>query len=247
GVGTDGIPDPAQGNVDGDPVTTVVTDTDGNVNDGPDYLDIDADDDGIADNVEAQPTAGYTAPSGTDNDNDGIDDAYDPVCNLADGTVPADGNADECTAAGFVAGTSLAPEDTDSDTTPDYLDTDSDNDGINDVIEAGQGTAVGTDADGDGLDDGFDTVDTTGATPDVNDNLDTGAIGTDNVDDADLTEVDFRSILDADNDGIADNVDEDDDNDGIPDVVESDGNDPSGDDDGDGIPNYQDVDPDGLP
>ncbi|MBQ4822934.1 DUF11 domain-containing protein, partial [Aquimarina sp. MMG016] len=50
------------------------------------------------------------------------------------------------------------------------------------------------DADGDGLDDGFDTIDTTGTTPDVNDNLDTGAIGTDNDDAPSTAEVDFREV-----------------------------------------------------
>uniref|UniRef100_UPI0026131A4C T9SS type B sorting domain-containing protein n=1 Tax=uncultured Aquimarina sp. TaxID=575652 RepID=UPI0026131A4C len=247
-VGADGIPDSAQGNVDGDPVTTNPSTSDGDAT--PDYLDIDADDDGIPDNVEAQPTASYTPPSGNDNDNDGIDDAYDPVCNLSDDNASGD-NSDECTTAGFTAGTSLAPENTDTDMTPDYQDTDSDNDGTSDVVEAGQdlGNGLTTDTDGDGLLDAFDDSDDTGTTPDVNDNLDTGADGTDNDDVPGTAEVDFREILDSDNDGIADNIDEDDDNDGIPDVVESDGNDPSGDDDNDGIPNYADVDTnnDGTP
>ena len=47
-----------------------------------DQFDLDSDNDGITDNVEAQTTAGYIAPSGTgagitDVDHDGIDDAYD--------------------------------------------------------------------------------------------------------------------------------------------------------------------------
>ncbi|WP_299224281.1 hypothetical protein, partial [uncultured Aquimarina sp.] len=67
-------------------------------------------------------------------------------------------NSDECTTAGFTAGTSLAPEDTDTDMTPDYQDTDSDNDGTSDVVEAGQdlGNGLTTDTDGDGLLDAFD-------------------------------------------------------------------------------------------
>ena len=55
-----------------------MTNTDGAGN--PDYLDIDADDDGIVDNTEAQSTSGYVAPSGTDTDGDGLDDAYDTDC-----------------------------------------------------------------------------------------------------------------------------------------------------------------------
>lgn len=51
----------------------------------------------------------------------------------------------------------------------DYLDSDSDNDGIPDIEENGDSdnTTAGTDADGDGLDDNFDSV------PgfDVNDNI----------------------------------------------------------------------------
>ena len=41
------------------------------------YLDLDSDNDGITDNVEAQTTAGYIAPSGVDANGDGVDDAYD--------------------------------------------------------------------------------------------------------------------------------------------------------------------------
>ncbi|WP_298497387.1 CshA/CshB family fibrillar adhesin-related protein, partial [uncultured Algibacter sp.] len=51
-------------------------DTDGDLL--PDHLDIDSDNDGIPDNVEAQPTVGYIAPSGngtgmTDTNDDGVD------------------------------------------------------------------------------------------------------------------------------------------------------------------------------
>jgi hypothetical protein len=44
-----------------------------------DYQDIDADGDGIVDNIEAQSTVGYTAPSGNDTNGNGLDDAYDPA------------------------------------------------------------------------------------------------------------------------------------------------------------------------
>ncbi|WP_396602794.1 LamG-like jellyroll fold domain-containing protein [Algibacter sp. R77976] len=109
-------------------------DTDGDTI--PNYIDIDSDNDGIPDNVEAQPTIGYIAPSGsgtaiTDTNNDGVDDNY---------------------------GTGLLTlEDTDSDGTPDYLDLDSDNDGIPDIEENGMvNTISGTDTDLDGLDDVFE-------------------------------------------------------------------------------------------
>ena len=109
----------------------------------PNSLDIDADNDGIPDLIEAQPTSGYLPPSGSDADQDGLDDAYD-----ADDT-----NPDPDASAG------LTPVDTDGDDIPDYLDEDSDNDGVSDTIEGGQGTPTGEDADQDGLDDGFDNVD----------------------------------------------------------------------------------------
>ncbi|WP_300021928.1 gliding motility-associated C-terminal domain-containing protein [uncultured Maribacter sp.] len=181
--------------------------------DNADFLDIDADDDGIPDNVEAQPTTGYVAPA----------EAFD--VNGVDTNYP----------------NGLRPEDTDTDSTPDYLDDDSDNDGISDDLEAGQGTLVDplADADGDGLNDAFD--DTPGN--DVNNDLDTGAIATDNEDDTDLAEVDFRSVLDFDGDGIPDTADLDDDNDGISDIDEANGTDPSADDDNDGVPNHSDDDP----
>ena len=135
----------------GTTVTPVDTDHDGH----PDYLDIDADNDGIVDNIEAQTTSDYTAPSGTDTDGDGLDDAYDPDN----------------------GGTAVIPTDTDRDGTPDYLDTDSDGDGISDNTE-GWGTDNGraavtppSDADTDGLDDAYDNNKThinptNGQTPD---------------------------------------------------------------------------------
>ncbi|WP_298557567.1 Hint domain-containing protein [uncultured Aliiroseovarius sp.] len=123
-------------------LTAVDTDGDGIV----DYLDLDSDNDGITDNVEGQSTGGYVAPTGTDTDGDGIDDAYD--------TTPT---------TGHVGSSGLTPEDTDLDGTGDYRDTDSDNDGLTDVEEAGHGvtqTAIDAsgDADGDGIKDVVDDV-----------------------------------------------------------------------------------------
>ncbi len=136
------------------------TDTDGLV----DRLDIDADNDGITDNIEAQTTASYIAPSGqggsmVDVDDDGLDDNYD----------------DDKVIATTTATTSkgLTPVNTDSDTKADYIDTDSDGDGMLDIAERHdtQATSVtaGTDTDSDGLLDIFEAGSASDGF-DVNDN-----------------------------------------------------------------------------
>ena len=108
--------------------------------------DIDADDDGIPDNVEGLTTLGYILPGATDTDNDGIIDTYDSF-------------------NGF-GGDGIHPVDSESDGTPDYLDSDTDGDGIVDIIEGNDlnlnglpdddVTLLGVDGDDDGLDDHFD-------------------------------------------------------------------------------------------
>ncbi|MFD2567367.1 LamG-like jellyroll fold domain-containing protein, partial [Pseudotenacibaculum haliotis] len=208
------------------PVTTV---NDGN----PDYLDIDTDDDGIPDNVEAQTTTGYTAPSGTVGLN-GVDSNYE--------------NNDTFTATG------LSAVNTDGTDELDFRDTDSDNDGTSDADESGitlNPGSLGTDSDGDGLDDIYEGSDATaGEAFDVNDEINDPV---NNLLDADgdgatTGDVDYRDdtiFIDTDGDGIEDSVDLDDDNDGILDTVE----DAAPDGDGDGIPNRLDIDSDndGIP
>jgi Secretion system C-terminal sorting domain len=118
----------------------------------PDYRDIDADNDGITDNIEGQSTAGYILPSAVDVDGDGLSAAYDLNDNLFAGPV----------------NNGITPVDKDLDLTPDYLDTDTDNDGVLDIAEGHDYNLnglpddlvalQGTDADGDGLDDRFDLV-----------------------------------------------------------------------------------------
>ena len=121
------------------------TDTRGN----PDYLDIDADDDGIPDNIEGLATNSYLLPKYLDNDNDGLDNSYD----------------DRPLAFG---GGGILFYDNDGDGIPDYLDSDSDADGVPDIIEGNDFNRNGysddnvtltyQDTDGDGLDNRFDSL-----------------------------------------------------------------------------------------
>ena len=190
-------------------------------------LDIDADNDGVPDNIEGQPTVGYIPPSGVDSDNNGLDDVYE--------SNPG-------------AGEGINAENTDGTDNPDYLDLDSDNDNVpdsieahdtnhNGMIDAGEATFLNSDADQDGLDDGFEGAD-------INDGFDVN----DEINDPSL------DLPDTDGDvsgGQADNNvdyrDTDDDGDGVPTFDEDiNGNgDPFDDDfDGDMQPNYLDIDDD---
>ncbi|MEM6804074.1 MAG: T9SS type A sorting domain-containing protein, partial [Bacteroidota bacterium] len=137
-------------NSDGKPdsgYNTADTDGDGKAN----FLDIDVDGDGITDHTEAQATTMFSLPSGSDSDGDGIDNNYDNFI-------------------GF-GGNGVVVEDTDGDLSPDYQDTDADEDLILDQIEghdpdgdhiadanspAHTGVPTGLDIDNDGLDDGYD-------------------------------------------------------------------------------------------
>jgi hypothetical protein len=177
----------------------------------PDYLDIDADNDGIPDNIEGQTTSGWVAPSGvgtgiTDVNNNGVDDNYED---------------------GALVG--LNPINTDGADNPDYQDSDADNDGIDDIAENGGGvpdTLSGSDDDGDGLDNNFDENNDTGNGFTVNDNHNPpnpGNLGDEDSDFVNGGNVDYRDIfgeIDTDNDGIPDSTDLDDDNDGILDTEE---------------------------
>ncbi len=200
-------------NVDGiDDNAAVDSDSDGT----PDAQDLDSDNDGIPDVVEGN-------SSGVDTDGDGIDDTFD-----VDQTGGTDANGDGIDDA-------AKARDTDSDGTPDYLDLDTDNDGILDATEAD----TGLDTDGDGIDDAFD-VDQTGGTDANGDGIDDTVTATD----TDLDGVpDYRDI-DSDNDSIPD-VQEaglvDEDQNGQLDVGEATTTMPP-DTDADNAPDYRDVD-----
>ncbi len=93
---------------------------------GANWVDLDADDDTIPDNVEWQTTSGYIDPASAPDAGDGSGDGW-----AYDGTI-------------------VSPVDTDGNGTPDYLDTDSDGDLVLDSTESGL-LDTGTDADGDGI------------------------------------------------------------------------------------------------
>ena len=117
-----------------------------------DRLDIDSDGDGIVDNIEWQSTIAeggdydYNEPLGMDTNGDGWDDAYDSEN----------------------GGIFYDPWDMDLDGAPDHLDLDTDDDGVEDLIDGNDAnfdgvadkSPSGVDSDKDGLDDAFDTFDT---------------------------------------------------------------------------------------
>ncbi|MEO8083675.1 MAG: hypothetical protein ABI780_07635, partial [Ardenticatenales bacterium] len=208
-----------------------------------------------------------------DSDNDGINDVRE-AGGLTDAN--GDGKADgtDADGDGMIDNPQGHPVDTDGDGVRDFLDLDSDNDGVSDLVEGGQpgivdadgdGVADGPDADHDGIvdsadgnDAGFgDAGDPPPANPD-GDGLpsyldrDSDGDGIDDIDEAGLGDLDHN------NDGKIDNP-TDLDHDGVPDVIDNDdagfGGLPNayGDDDGDGISNGAegngavDTDGDGIP
>ena len=180
-----------------------VLDTDG---DGePNLIDTDSDNDGTPDVAESM----------TDEDADGIADLLDPVTALGGGDSDGD----------FIPDAIECCSDTDMNGQPDYMQEDSDNDWLDDVVEAG---ISGVDADLDGYDDIYDAEvngDTTNG-PDLNG---------DGINDL------WRPI-DTDGDGLPDYRDTDSDNDGISDQEESvNGSYPDNDADADGIPDRVDA------
>ena len=247
----DGILDELEGNGD--------TDGDG----VPDIVDLDSDNDGIADLVESGLTPSQIAELDSDGDgvidpthefgNNGVVDTIETTPDSGELDLDGDGVADD-------------PVDTDGDNVPDFQDLDSDNDGVNDITEAGNPDENGdgiidnpTDTDGDGLADPVDINNggTPTTPPDVDNDgaVDYRDLDSDNDGVSDLIEggLDPKTV-DPDGNGIIDTADTD--NDGIPDLVDGNlggfsdnGNKPVPDADNDGTPDYQelDSDDDGIP
>lgn len=213
----DSILDTQEGIIDAD--GNGVADANSRDSDGdgiPDGNDLDSDNDGIFDILEARLDA-QTVSTLDRTDNGAI---------LTSVFVGANGVADIIESSPDAGDIPFALFDTDGDGTPDFMDTDSDNDGIADLIEAG-----GVDNDSDGRIDNFVDADSKG------------------VDDA--VQANALPRFDTDSDGVVDYRDFDSDNDGIPDSIERLGSGIASlpaDTDGDGAADYreQDSDNDGV-
>lgn len=221
----DGIADDADIDDDNDGILDTVEDANADNDNNPltnptdsdgdgiyNYLDLDSDGDGIPDNIEAQTTSGYIAPNSA-YDMDGLDTAY-----------PG----------------GLTPVNTDGTDEVDYLDTDSDNEGGSDTVEAG--LTLNGNVGNNGLDNNIDTSDDYS---DVNGTInDPSSLPDADGDENTVGDVDFRDAIstgDNDGDGVDDATDLDDDNDGILDTIEG----TLLDTDNDGMLNYLDLDSDG--
>ncbi|MEP1588197.1 MAG: Hint domain-containing protein, partial [Tateyamaria sp.] len=156
---------------------------------------LDSDNDGISDiqegglDISAFDTDGngtIDASEIVDTNNDGLDDRVDELDGTLDGQV-------------------AAPRDTDGDGVADYLDLDSDNDGVSDLQESGISPLLNGNGDGQiGI--------LGGGVADLNQN---------GIADVVETATGVPVPQDSDNDGIADYIDLDSDDDGISDYIES--------------------------
>ncbi len=215
----------------------------------------DLDGDGINDRFDVDLTGG------TDANGDGVDDSLwaldtdaDDVANFRDLDADNDGLLDVIESGGADAdndgfidgfattqGSTLAPIDTDGDFIGDWLEVDSDGDGVFDIEATDANTLDGdadgrvdsiADADGDGVVDALDGADGFGMSPDEDG-------------DGIINSLEGNGSVDTDVDGLPDTEDADSDNDGIPDAEEV------GsalyvplDTDGDGVANFRDSDSD---
>jgi large repetitive protein len=201
----DGILDTQENSEEIDPGADA--DEDGN----PNRLDLDSDGDSISDADES----GHQAK---DDNHDG----------RVDGSVGTNGVPDAVESPAD-SGKVTAPVDTDGDDTPDFLDRDTDGDGIFDREEAGDSDLAtpARDSDSDGLADYRDP-------DDDNDGIPT------------RDEIGTAVDEDSDGDGKPNYLDDDDDGDGIPTATEvRDETAQGGDVDNDGIPAQLDTDSDG--
>lgn len=142
---------------DGDGIPDDIETTDDSDNDGiPNYLDLDSDNDTIADVLETQidrDNDGVRNYLDLDSDNDGLSDLRE--ARVRNDVTDVEGRIDTAISVGSNgladivesapdSGDSQSPTDTDGDLVADFIDHDSDNDGISDVVENGH---IDTDSD----------------------------------------------------------------------------------------------------
>ncbi len=165
-VGSNGIADEIETSADSGQMKFILPDTD---QDGtPDFRDLDSDNDGIYDLIEA---------GGVDTDTDGrLDGFYDADGKGVDDRVQSsalplfdtdgdfvldfrdlDSDADTIPDRVEAGSNPSSPRDTDGDGAADYREADSDGDGVGDRQEAGSNVQSPADTDGDGIPDYRDT------------------------------------------------------------------------------------------
>ena len=198
-------------------------------NDGiPDYVEAnnpvavqDHDSDGVPNYLDAQ------YPGYTDYNTDGINDLFDPSADADNDNTP---NFLDPDFAGYTDSNGDGVNDNfdaDLDGIPNHLDLDSDNDGIPDVVES-----FGVDANGDGVIDNYSDTDADGLSQNV-DASNSGPVNSGS----------GLGAVDTDGDGIPNYFDLDSDNDGVPDIIEAYGTDA---DNNGMVDNYADSDGDGF-
>ncbi|WP_269025858.1 invasin domain 3-containing protein [Aquirufa nivalisilvae] len=276
---SDGIPNFLDPDSDNDGILDMIeknidSDGDGHAN----YLDLDSDNDGILDSQErSYDTDGDGVMNflDIDSDNDGILDAWEGTDNKRgtiddnyDGRVDKNGSRPDVNGNGladFLEGNPAPVPDTDKDGTPDYIDLDSDGDGIADKIELtndpdkdgkpnyrdkdsdgdwlGDSDERDTDNDGDGIPNYLDADSDGDGIPDAWEGKDKCRECDNSNDDNDNGWDDrgeYKAVTDSDKDGSPDFLDLDSDNDCIRDGVEG-----GADWDQDKLANFRDTDSDG--
>ncbi len=206
----DGIPDLTESIADGFLPGSLDSDKNGAVDSGV-FLGAN----GLADLVETSPDSssitfnlsdfdgdGVADLLDLDSDNDGLFDILEAGSSDLDGDGRADGFSDSDTngyADSFGNGLPLIA-DSDGDDSPDFRDTDSDNDGLSDLLET---AGITSDIDNNGSEDVFIDTDQDGVT----DNRSTNPL----------------AFVDVDGDGFANHLDLDSDGDGLFDLIEAGG------------------------
>ncbi len=241
----DGTPDYRDTDSDNDGITDAIEKGSGSTpvdtdNDGtPDYRDLDADGDGKADQSEGNvDTDGDGTPNfrDLDSDGDGVVDAVD-ACPLVNGL----GSSNGC------------PPDSDGDGLADVDDSDDDNDGILDTVEAAacSPAAATCDTDGDGIPNILDTDSDGDGISDVTEaggtdaDRDGKADGAPDVNGIPASASVGLSPPNTDGTGASNPYDTDSDGDGILDAIEKGTGVTLADTDNDNIPDYLDTDSDG--